>query len=59
MKKLYAVMTINKFVNVNGQTQKTLVGGIDGYIPVFDTLCEAEKQSYNGKFEILEIEVEK
>ena len=61
MKKkiFYAVLKLSTDVEVvnplTGQKQDMKLGGIAGYIPVFDSMKEANKSAEKGKYEIIVI----
>lgn len=40
---------------VSGEIEHVKLRGCSGYIPVFDTLEEAELSSFNGKYQIRKI----
>jgi len=58
---LYAVMRLNSKVEVINPftklNEEVSLGGCAGYIPVFDSIEEAEKCTCNGKYQILEIKI--
>lgn len=55
---LYAVMKMHRNVIVaDADGEKSFIlGGIAGYIPVFETYEQAKEESCDGKFKILTIE---
>ena len=56
---LYAVLKLNTDIEVTnpftGKREDIKVGGIAGYIPVFNTVEEAQKSSQDGKYSIVAI----
>jgi hypothetical protein len=58
-KKLYAVMkllTEVEVIDTYGELHsKVRIDGVEGYIPVYDTKEEAERESDNGKYQIIPI----
>ena len=50
-------MRLNETVEIDyhGQTHHIKVAGIRGFIPVFETMEEAEEHAQNGKYQILEM----
>ena len=56
---LYAVLRLNTDIEVTnpftGKREDIKVGGIAGYIPVFNTVEEAQKSSQDGKYSIVAI----
>ena len=56
-KLLYLVMKLNTKVEttdlVTGHPVEIVLTGCAGYIPVFETLEEAEESACNGKYQIL------
>ena len=60
-KKLYAVMkllTKVEVTDVHGRLHSEVkVNGVEGYIPVYKTEEEAERESNNGEYQIIPIVV--
>ena len=56
---LYAVLKLNTDIEVTnpftGKQEDIKLGGLAGYIPVFETIEEAEESSQNGKYQIVAI----
>lgn len=55
MSKKYMVLKLLYNVRVHGFSAK--LGGCSGYMPVFDSIDEANSFSNNGEFQVVEIEV--
>lgn len=59
-KTLYMVMRLNHNVRItmpNGDQDVVEIGGIYGFIPVYETENDAKKETHDGLFQIIEIEV--
>ncbi len=56
---LYAVLKLNTDIEVTnpltGKQEDIKLGGLAGYIPVFETIEEATESSQNGKYQIVAI----
>ena len=56
---LYAVLKLNTDIEVTnpftGKQENIKLGGLAGYIPVFDTIEEATESAQNGKYQIVAI----
>lgn len=56
----YAVMKLNtdiEYINpFSGKREDVKLGGLAGYIPVFNSLEEAQDSSQDGKYQILAIQ---
>ena len=57
-KTMYVVMRLSTSIEAdlfNGEKQVVKLGGIAGFLPVYDTLEQAQEAAENGKFEIVPI----
>ena len=55
---MYVVMRLSTSIEAdlfNGEKQVVKLGGIAGFLPVYDTLEQAQEAAENGRFEIVPI----
>lgn len=60
-KTLYMVMRLNHNVRLtmpDGEQKVVEIGGIYGFVPVYETKEEAEGETKDGLFPIIEVEIE-
>ena len=54
---MFAVLKLSETVEIDyfGQLHDVKISGMRGFIPVFETIEEAEEHSQNGKYQIIQI----